>query len=443
MSEANRRAALVALGFLVAAGCGDDAEGSGDVADAGSADLGEAPPSDLGTTEGPLPLSTELCDDPSLVAELADSLGGSGAGFGELNQATVQQMLAAPTEGPFYMVNLIKYRELAVYADGRETDLSGREANALYAPTDFLAAIGARVVFNAAVDEQIDGDTPVWEDVAIVEYPCPLAFFAMSADPGFQARAIHKDAGVETTIVLFTQLEPSGAVDDPDQSESSHPPSAEDPAFDLIHVMRFHDVAQYEEGVDEPERSGQEAWELYQSSGTPGSADIGIYTTGTFVVQGTLIGDGRDWDEVVLVRMPSRAGFQALLDDESRVAGRYHRLAALEDNYSMITTPVLSDVPRDGGGSTMLPVTADGTGTVCSSDADCPGGGVDSCLSDGSGPGFCTREGCGAGECQSPYLCCRECAAVVAGMLPFEGSACLPETTAPSLTQAPASCTCD
>ena len=443
MSEVNRRAGLVALAFLFTAGCGDESGGAEAAGDAGAADRGVPTSGDGGAEEGPLPLTTTLCDDPSLVAELG-SLGGGDASFGELNAETAQQMLAAPTEGPFYMVNLIKYRERAVYPDGRDTDLTGREANALYSPTDFLAAIGARVVFNAAVDDQIDGDEPVWEDVAIVEYPCPLAFFAMSADPAFQARSIHKDAGVETTIVLFTQLEPSSAVDDPDQSTSSHPPSAEDPAFDLIHLMRFHDVAQYEEGTDEPERSGQEAWELYQSSGTPGSADIGIYTTGTFVVQGTLIGDGRAWDEVVLVRMPSRAGFQALLDDEGRVAGRYHRLAALADNYSMITTPLLSDIPRDGGGgSTMLPVTADGTGTVCSSDADCPGGGVDSCLSDGRGPGFCTREGCGAGECQSPYLCCRACAAVVADMLPFDGSACLPETLAPSLTQAPASCTCD
>ena len=353
-------------------------------------------------------------------------------------------MLAAPTEGPFYMVNLIHFRELAVYPDGRETDLTGREANAIYSPTEFLAAIGARIVFNTDVDMQIDGDEPVWENVAIVEYPCPLAFFAMLADPEFQARSIHKDAGVETTIVLVTNLQPAGAVEDPDQSESSHPPTAEDPAFDLIHVMNFHDIAQYEDGVDEPERTGQEAWELYQSSGTPATLDIGIYTTATFAVQGVLIGDGRTWDEVTLVRMPSQAGFQALLDDETRQAGRYHRIAALEDNYSMVTYPALSQIPRDGGGGGgALPVTEDGTGTMCQSDADCPGDGVGKCLTDGSGPGFCTREGCGAGQCQSPYLCCRECADVVAEQLPFDGSACLPESLAPSLTQAPASCTCD
>jgi hypothetical protein len=32
---------------------------------------------------------------------------------------------------PIYMLNLLKFRDKAVYADDRETDLSGREAYAL------------------------------------------------------------------------------------------------------------------------------------------------------------------------------------------------------------------------------------------------------------------------------------------------------------------------
>ena len=454
MSEAIRRAAVVVMAILCGASCGDDSAaldaGPTGVEDAGPSD---ASPSDGGMsdggTEGPLPLSTALCDDPSLVTALGDASEDITRGFGELNPETVQQMLAAPTDGPFYNVNLIRYRERAVYSDGRETDLTGREANALYAPTEFLSAIGARVVFSATVNEQLEGDDTVWEDIAIVEYPCPLAMFAMSADPGFQARSIHKDAGVETSIVLVAHLESAGSVEDPDQSESSHPPTAEDPAFDVMHVMAFHEIAQYEDGIDEPERSGKEAWELYQAGGTDVSMDLGIYTTGAFVVQGVLIGDVRSWDEILILRMPSRAGFQALLEDETRLAGSYHRQAALRDNYSMIAFSMLSQIPRDGDGDgdgdgeMTFPVTDDGTGTACQSDADCPGGGVGTCLILGGGAGFCTREGCGAGQCESPYLCCRECSAAVAATLPFDGSACLPETAAPNLTQAPSSCICD
>ena len=35
-------------------------------------------------------------------------------------------------EGPIYMLNLLKFKEKAEYADGRETDLSGAEAYAIY-----------------------------------------------------------------------------------------------------------------------------------------------------------------------------------------------------------------------------------------------------------------------------------------------------------------------
>ena len=36
-------------------------------------------------------------------------------------------------EGPIYMVNLLKFKEKAIYEDGRRTELSGREAYGLYA----------------------------------------------------------------------------------------------------------------------------------------------------------------------------------------------------------------------------------------------------------------------------------------------------------------------
>jgi hypothetical protein len=148
---------------------------------------------------------------------------------------------------------------------------------------------------------------------------------------------------------------------------------------------------------------------------------------------------------VQIVHMPSLAGFQALLDDETRQAGRYHRHAALAHNYSLITYPNVVDIPGapTQGGAEPPPVTDDGVGTLCTSDEDCPGNGVDTCLTDGSAAGFCTREGCGSGECEPPYVCCHDCSELVAPMLPFEGSACLPGDVIEQLTAAPASCTCD
>ena len=105
-----------------------------------------------------------------------------------------------------------------------------------------------------------------------------------------------------------------------------------------------------------------------------------------------MTGDDRSWDEVDIVHMPSLAGFQALLDDETRQAGRYHRLAALAHNYSLITFPMLVDIPGAPGTGEVqpLPVAADGTGTLCTENADCSALVADTCISDSGSAGFCS-----------------------------------------------------
>lgn len=77
--------------------------------------------------------------------------------FGEVNEEQLRRMVEIDPadDGPFHMINLVKFREKAVYADGRETDLTGREADALYAPLEFLRAIGAEIVFVSNVERNL------------------------------------------------------------------------------------------------------------------------------------------------------------------------------------------------------------------------------------------------------------------------------------------------
>jgi hypothetical protein len=381
----------------------------------------EAPPTDTPAdtevveTDVPqsdeIELSPALCSDPSLLQRVTDAFEqGGDAGTGgslSMNVDELPKLLSSPTE-PFYMVNLITFRERAEYADGRQTDLTGREANALYDPLPLITQIGGRVVYSSRVDQQIDGDDDiVWEDIGIVGYPCPIAFLAMAGSEAFQATSIHKDAGVEVTRVMFTELQPLSPPDDPSQASAAFPPTGDDPAFDLMHVMDFHDVAQYEPDANEPGRTGQEAWERYQSATQGASDDLGHHPTASFKVRGTLIGTPTGWDEISMVRMSSQAGFQALLDDETRADGEYHRDAALADNDSMILYPMLSAIPySDGSSGTAFEVTPDGTGTLCQTDDDCPGDGL-ICLGDGSG-GFCTVQDCASDGCEGSYLCCHD-----------------------------------
>ena len=51
--------------------------------------------------------------------------------------------------GPMWALNLMQYREWAEYADGRETDLTGAQADDVYMPHEHLAAVGSRIILMA------------------------------------------------------------------------------------------------------------------------------------------------------------------------------------------------------------------------------------------------------------------------------------------------------
>ena len=49
------------------------------------------------------------------------------------NEEQMQGFIEPSHDKPIYMLNLLKFRQVAKYADGRETSLTGQEAYALYA----------------------------------------------------------------------------------------------------------------------------------------------------------------------------------------------------------------------------------------------------------------------------------------------------------------------
>ncbi|MEM0954164.1 MAG: hypothetical protein AAGI24_08485 [Pseudomonadota bacterium] len=444
----------LSLSTCLVAGCSNGSGSNAVTMD--TVDAADPAETDAGTEEetpeeqtAPLPLTDDLCEDPAnmdvILASPASSelLLNAGVSGEDLNVGQVERMIDEPTRGPFYNFNFIRFRERAVYPDGRDTDLTGREANDLYNPIEFLDAIGARVVFVMDVDQQIEGGEPVWENIAVVEYPCPIALFAMTVDPAFQERSVNKDAGVESTWVFVSYLEPSQLPADLEVADGPFPSTSADPAFELVHLRRYGDEAQYEAGAEEPARSGEAAWDLFAEGRDTAATNVGSLPTARFVVDGTLIGNTEDWDAIDIDYMPSQAAYQALLEDDNRQAVLYHREAALAGSYSVTGSPAINVIPGApdvGSAGEPLPITELGVGTVCLSDADCEG--IGTCLSDGVTAGFCTRM-CGAGECGSPYQCCSSCAELVAAQLPFSESACVPAQFAAQLTTAPASCTCE
>ena len=165
--------------------------------------------------------------------------------YAQVDRAYGMQLASTPPDedGPIWMVNLMKYRDTADYRDGRETTISGREADDIYAPLDVLADLGAEVVFAADVDQQLLGDQPTWDRVAIVKYPTRRSFIEMQSRPDFQEQHVHKEAGMATTIVSGCVPIPVPEGEPVDWADVAHPPTADDGPVVVIHVLKFDEAS--------------------------------------------------------------------------------------------------------------------------------------------------------------------------------------------------------
>ncbi len=259
--------------------------------------------------------------------------------YGQIDPVYEQVLRTTSPEddGPVWMINLMKYREQADYADGRETTLTGQQADDTYAPFAELAAIGAEIVFAAVVETQLLGDTPKWDRVAVVKYPSRRAFIAMQDTEEFQAKHVHKDAGMEQTIVIGAQpmAMPAMPLDAPDWADVPHPPTVDDPSVVVLHLLRYHD------GMADTEMVS------YQTAAGTVAVPHGVRLAGWFTAEGTIVGDGRSWDQVRFNAFPSRDAFMAVVFDPDRLAAqKEHRETAIADTYTMILRPIIDTLAQ-------------------------------------------------------------------------------------------------
>jgi hypothetical protein len=239
-------------------------------------------------------------------------------------------------DGPVWMVNLMRYRPQADYADGRDVTITGREADDLYTPLGPLAAIGAEIVFAGDVVRQLLGTTPMWNRVGVVRYPTRLSFIEMQARPDFQAQHVHKDAGMERTIVVGCTPMPTPTIDRPlpDWADVPHPPTAADRPVMVVHLIKFHDAAAAD--------ATPEQMEAYQNAAADVALPNGVRIAGWFAVEGTIVGDGRSWDQVRFNAFPSMAAFMAVATHPGRLeAQREHREPAIADTYALVVRPAI------------------------------------------------------------------------------------------------------
>lgn len=124
---------------------------------------------------------------------------------------TAPERIAAMQEpgpkGPIVMINLLKFRERAQYPDGRDADLSGREAYARYARAvaALLPEFGGRVLFAGDVTFLALGQVEdLWDEIAMAEYPDRAALWAMSTSARWREVAVHRQAGLAGQLNIET-----------------------------------------------------------------------------------------------------------------------------------------------------------------------------------------------------------------------------------------------
>jgi uncharacterized protein (DUF1330 family) len=116
-----------------------------------------------------------------------------------------EQLVARRPDGPLYMLNLLKFRDRAVYADGRQTDLSGEQAYMIYGARvrEIIEGFGGGLEFGGRANVLVigDGELP-WDWVALVRYPSFQHFIDMTQSEAYQAIHVHRDAGLEHQILV-------------------------------------------------------------------------------------------------------------------------------------------------------------------------------------------------------------------------------------------------
>jgi uncharacterized protein (DUF1330 family) len=124
------------------------------------------------------------------------------------NAEQAQAFFTAPEDGPFVMVNLLKFRKNAEYPDGSDAHLTGREAFLRYgmAVRAHIERVGGKPGYAGPITALMLGEVEnLWDMVALAEYPSLEAMRAMVEHPEYQEIAKHRSAGLAGQLNIKTK----------------------------------------------------------------------------------------------------------------------------------------------------------------------------------------------------------------------------------------------
>ena len=115
-------------------------------------------------------------------------------------------------EGPIHMLNLLRLRDKAEYADG--TAATGAEAYAAYGRESgpIFRRVGGRIAWSGDFRLMLIGpEEEHWDICFIAEYPSGAAFVEMVKDPDYQKAVRHRQAAVLDSRLIRMARRNSGA----------------------------------------------------------------------------------------------------------------------------------------------------------------------------------------------------------------------------------------
>lgn len=125
---------------------------------------------------------------------------------------------ALPRDTPIEMLNLIRYRDRALYPEGHShatRNLTGAEAYAEYGRTSepIFTRVGGKTVWRGKMEAMLTGPaSEQWDAAFIARYPNAGAFLAMVTDPEYKLAVVHRQAAVLTSrLVRFAPLAAGGS----------------------------------------------------------------------------------------------------------------------------------------------------------------------------------------------------------------------------------------
>jgi uncharacterized protein (DUF1330 family) len=114
--------------------------------------------------------------------------------------------------GPIHMLNLVRFRDRAAYADGRAA--TGAEAYAAYGRDSHpvFTRLGGRIVWRGRFELMLIGpQAEHWDECFIAEYPSVAAFVEMIRDPVYREAVKHRQAAVLDSRLVRMQPAASGS----------------------------------------------------------------------------------------------------------------------------------------------------------------------------------------------------------------------------------------